>query len=91
MSVEDDLQDFARHAVAFANETRTATDDETRQRYQDRRSVLLMDAEGLIARNPGALKAKAMILWDEDWVQNPTSAGVSFLRSLLRDLLQWEP
>jgi hypothetical protein len=91
MSVEDDLQDFARRAVAFANEAKTATVDEIRQRYQDKRSVLLMDAEALIARNPGALKAKAMMVWDEDWVQNPTSAGASLLRSLLRDLLQWEP
>jgi hypothetical protein len=50
-----------------------------------------MKAEGLIARNPRALKAKAMMVWNEDWVQNPTSAGASFVRSLLRDLLQWKP
>ena len=91
MSVEDDLQGFARLAIAFANEAKTATDDETRQRCRDKRSVLLMDAEGLIARNPAALKAKAMMVWDEDWVQNPTSAETSFVRSLLRDLLHWEP
>jgi hypothetical protein len=91
MSVEDDLQEFARRAVAFANEAKTATDDEMTQRYQDKRSVLFLDSEGLIARTPGALKAKAMMVWDEDWVQNPTSAGASLVRSLLRDLLQWEP
>lgn len=91
MSVADDLQDLARRAVAFANEAKTAADDETEQRCRDKRSVLLMEAEALIARNPDALKAKAMMVWDEDWVQNPTSAGAGLLRSLLRDLLQWEP
>jgi hypothetical protein len=90
MTVEDDLQGFARRAVVLANEAKTATDNETRRLCQDKRNVMLMEAEQLIARNPGALKAKAMIVWDDDWVQNPTSAEASFIRSLLRDLLQWE-
>ena len=91
MSVEDDLEDYARRAVDLENEEKMATDDEARQRTKDLRSVLFMKAEGLIARNPRALKAKAMMVWNEGWVQNPTSAGASFVRSLLRDLLQWKP
>jgi hypothetical protein len=48
-----------------------ATDHETRQRTKDMRSVLFMEAEGLIARNPRALERK-------DWLQNPTCAGAQF-------------
>ena len=91
MGVEDDLEDCARRAVDLANEEKMATDDETRQHTKDLRSVLFMKAEGLIARNPRALKAKARMVWNEDLVQNPTSAGASFVRSRLRDLLQWKP
>jgi hypothetical protein len=32
MSVEDDLEDYARHAVDLENEEKMATDDEARQR-----------------------------------------------------------
>jgi hypothetical protein len=90
MTVEENLEDFARRAVALAQEEKRASDCETRQRAKDMRSVLFMNAEGLIARNPRALKAKARMAWDEEWVQNPDSAGASLVRSLLRDLLQWE-
>ena len=62
MSVEDDLEDYTRRAVNLKNEETMATDDETRQRTKDLRSVLFMKAEGLIARNPRALKAKAMMV-----------------------------
>ena len=91
MSVEDDLEAYAGRAVELTNEIERMTHHESKERIQGLRSVLLMDAEGLIARNPRALKAKAMIVWNEDWVRNPTSAEASFVRSLLRDLLQWEP
>jgi hypothetical protein len=77
MTVGDDLENYARRAVGLENEAKIATDGETRQRTHDLRSVLLMDAEGLIARSPQALKAKAMMVWNEDWVQNPTSASAS--------------
>jgi hypothetical protein len=91
MSVEDDIEEFARRAVALTNDEKTAIDDEAKQHAQDMKSVLFTDAEGLIARSPQALKAKARMVRDEDWIQNPTSAGASFIRSLLRDLLEWEP
>ncbi len=91
MSVEDTLEDYARRAMSLKNVANTATDHEARQHNQDRQSTLYMDAEGLIARNPRAFKAKALMVRNEDWIQNPPSASASFVRSLLRDLLLWEP
>lgn len=90
MNREDQLQHFARLAVEYANRAKTATGNEEKERFQAMRSVVLMDAEGVLARSPAALRAKAIMLWDEDWIQHPTSSDASFLRSLLRDLLQWD-
>jgi hypothetical protein len=91
MSVEDDLEEYARRVNASRSKEKTTTDPQMIERAQNMRAVLLMDAEGLIARSPQALKAKAKMIWDDDSIQNPTSREASFVRSLLRDLLQWEP
>lgn len=91
MSVEGDLEEYARRMTSLINEEKAATHDEARERSKNIRNVLLMDGEGLMARSPEALKAKAKMIWNEDWIQNPTTAGTSFVRSLLRDLLHWEP
>ena len=91
MSVEDDFEEYARRIAASRNEEKSATDDDAKQRVREIRSVLFMNVEGLIARSPQALQAKAQMVWDEDWTQNPTFGGASFVRSLLSDLLQWKP
>jgi hypothetical protein len=92
MTIETDLEELAREAAAYQHAAENAPDDAVREKFHCKRHVVMIDASGLLARSPEALKLKASMLREDDYMDREPAAGAAYLlRSLLRDLTQWEP
>ena len=91
MTVETELQEFVAKAEACLHDAANTSEGANTERFSRMRRIALFDASNTIARTPEALKLKASLLHDADYFDRKPTPGAAYLiRSLLRDIANWE-